>query len=130
MLGRLNGFFYVCEADSDCLWTVISFLVFVWVHKSLVFKLFIELIQSACICFVLLAMIDYMCLVLLDITVLLFVSVCREAQMELYAFGHWDSRDVSQHTEFMGKVYGHCVLMTTLLGSTQVVETNMLCGLI
>ena len=46
------GFFYVCEADSDCLWTVISFLVFVWVHKSLVFKLFIELIQSACICFV------------------------------------------------------------------------------
>ena len=51
-VGDIKWVFYVCEADSDCLWTVISFLVFVWVHKSLVFKLFIELIQSACICFV------------------------------------------------------------------------------
>lgn len=57
-----------------------------------------------------------------------FFSVCREVQMEQFAFGLWANSDVSQLTESTVKVCGHYVQMKTSLDSIQVAEIKMLCG--
>ena len=60
--------------------------------------------------------------------ILFFFSVCREVQMEQFAFGLWANNDVSQVTESTVKVCGHYALMKTSLDSIQVAEIKMLCG--
>lgn len=60
--------------------------------------------------------------------ILFFFSVCREVQMEQFAFGLWANNDVSQVTESTVKVFGHYALMKTSLDSIQVAEIKMLCG--